>query len=491
MVMPWSWLPRCAVALGLTLSLAGAAGAQTSLSASPTQVAAPISAPSLPSASALQAPSPLLGSVPSAAPTSGPLSLTIREALDRGLRYNLGLTYSTEATRLARAQRLRALSDLLPNVSFRGGETLQRVNLTIFGIPLPPGTPPVVGPFSVFDARAMGTDNLLDLHLLNTLRASDEQVKAAELDYRNTRDLVVLAVGGAYLQVLTDKARVQAAQAEVKTGQALYQKAKDMQVAGVTPGIDVLRSQVEYQIEQQRLVSAQNGLDKDKLGLARIIGLSPSQQFTLSDTVPYAPAPPLTLDDAIARALRDRPDYNSAQRLLAAAQLAKKAAQQERLPSVQFSGDFGALGRTPATAANTYTATAALKIPIFQGGRVRGDVQEADALLGRRQAEVQDLRARIETEVRTAFLDLASTNQQVQVAKSSMDLAQQTLQQAQDRFAAGVTTNLEVIQAQEAIAATNENYIATLFAFNFAKLSLARALGVAEDATKRYLGGTP
>jgi hypothetical protein len=171
------------------------------------------------------------------------------------------------------------------------------------------------------------------------------------------------------------------------------------------------------------------------------------------------------------------PAINGAQRLLTAAELAKKAAQQQRLPSVQVNGDVGALGRTPATAANTYTATAALKIPIFQGGKVRSDVEEADAILRRRQAEVQDLRARIETDVRTAFLDLSATDQQVQVAKSSMELAQQTLQQAQDRFSAGVTTNLEVIQAQEAIAATNENFIATLFAFNFAKLACSRSGG--------------
>ena len=485
--LPSSHSSRTLFALALLWT--SCAAAQT-LGVSPTQINPPISAPALPSASVLQAPSPLLGSVPSA-PTSGALSLTIRDAIDRGLRYNLGLTFSTEATETARAARLKALSDLMPNFSFRGGETLQRVNLSVFGIPLPPGTPPVVGPFSIFDARALATGNVLDLHLLNTLRARSEQVKAAEFDYRNTRDLVVLAVGGAYLQVLTDAARLEASQARVKTAEALYRQTQDMQKAGVTPGIDVLRAQVEYQIEEQRLVSAQNDLDKHKLGLARIIGLPPSQQLTLADTVPYAPAPPLTLNDAIARALTNRPDYNGAQRLLNAATLAKKAAQQERLPSIQINGDFGALGRTPASSANTYTATAALKIPIFQGGKVRSDVEDADALLRRRQAEVADLHARIETEVRTAFLDLSSTDQQVQVAKSSMELAQQTLQQAQDRFAAGVTTNLEVIQAQEAIASTNENFIATLFAFNFAKLSLARALGVAEDATKRYLGGNP
>ncbi|HKB55475.1 MAG TPA: TolC family protein, partial [Ramlibacter sp.] len=414
-----------------------------------------------------------------------------RDALDRGLRYNLGLTISGQGADLARAARFKALADLMPNVFFRGGETLERVNLSVFGIPLPAGTPNVVGPFSLFDARAVASGNLLDLNLLHKLRASDEQVKAAQLDYRNMRDVVVLAVGGAYLQVLTDTARVEAAQAQVKTGQRLYQQATDMKSAGVAPGIDVLRAQVEYQIQQQRVVGAQNDLDKHKLALGRIIGLSPSQQFTLSDTVPYAPAPPLTLDDAIARALRDRSDYQRAQRLLAAAQLDKKAAQEERLPTVQLSGDYGVLGKTPGSAERTYTGTVSLHVPIFQGGKVRGDVLQADTILRQRQSELEDLKARIEVEVRTAFLDLSSSAQQVEVARSSMDLAQQTLVQAQDRFAAGVTTNLEVVQAQESIAATNENYIATLFAFNYAKLSLARALGVAEDATKKYLGGNP
>lgn len=485
-------LPSRIATLAATIVFATALSAQTGIpSGSSSPAALPMPTPSLPTPAALQAPNPLLGSSISGPATPGALSLTIRDALDRGLKYNLGLTVSGEAMDQARAVRIRALADLLPNVFFRGGETLERVNLTVFGIPLPPGTPPVVGPFSVFDARAVGSATVFDLHALDRLRSSNQQIEAAKLDYRNMRDVVVLAVGGAYLQALTDLSRVQAVQAQLKTAQTLYLQALDMKNAGVVPGIDVLRSQVEYQVQQQRLVAAQNDLDKHKLALARIIGLPPAQQLTLADTVPYAPVAPLSLEDAITRALHDRADYQRAQRLLSAAELSKKAAQEERLPTVEVNGDFGALGKTPASAANTYTATAAVKVPIFQGRRTAADVLEADALLRRRHAELQDVQARVETDVRTAFLDLSSSAQQVQVAKNSVDLAQETLKQAQDRFAAGVTTNLEVVQAQEAIAATNENYIATLFAFNFAKLSLARALGVAEDATKKYLGGNP
>jgi outer membrane protein TolC len=349
----------------------------------------------------------------------------------------------------------------------------------------------VIGPFSVFDARVAAKGPLLDLHALNLLRARTQDVKAAQLDYQNTRDLIVLVVGGTYMEALAGEARIASAEAQVNTSQTLYQQAVDMRNAGVVARIDVLRAQVELQVQQQRLLATRNDFAKQKLALARLIGLPTGQEFSLAQQIPFALAPPLALDQALDRAYHDRPDYQGAKVLVESAQLEKKAASAEALPSIEVNADYGVLGQRPTQAHGTFTTAAALRIPIFQGGKVRGDVLEAQALLNRRQAELDDLRGRIEFEVRSAFLDLQSAADQVQVAKSSVDLAHQTLTQAQDRFRAGVTNNIEVVQAQEAIATTDENFIASTFSYNIAKLSLVRALGIAEHAVKGFLGGKP
>jgi outer membrane protein TolC len=132
---------------------------------------------------------------------------------------------------------------------------------------------------------------------------------------------------------------------------------------------------------------------------------------------------------------------------------------------------------------------ATLTVPIFQGGRVHGKVLEADALLRQRKSELEDLRARIEYEVRMSFLDLKASGEQVQVAQSAADLAREQMKQAQDRFAAGVVNSIEVVQAQEAVATAEENYISSLYTYNLAKASLVRALGLAEEGFKQLLGG--
>ncbi len=440
----------------------------------------------------LGAPNPFLGAVPAGQPTPGVLSLTLRDALDRGLKYNLGLVLSQEATQTARGARLRSLSELLPNLSFRTAEQAQQTNLAALGLPaglLPPGVSPIVGPFSVFDARFAASAPLVDLQRLHTLRSNTENVRAAQYSSRDARDLVVLVVGGNYMQAQANASLIDAVQAQVNTAQRLYQQAQDQKNAGVAAGIDVLRAQNELQVQQQRLLIARNEFEKQKLALARTIGLPLSQQFTLADTIPYSPTPPLTLEQAMETAFKNRADYLSAQALVRAAELARKAAGAERYPSLSAAGDYGTLGRTPGNSHGTFTAVAALKIPIFQGGKVRGDELQADAALAQRQAQLADQRSRIEFEIRSAFLDVKAAADQVEVAKSSVDVAQQALAQAQDRFAAGVTSNIEVVQAQEALAAANENYIAALFAHNLAKLSLARALGVAEEASKQFLGG--
>jgi outer membrane protein TolC len=434
--------------------------------------------------------SPFLGSVPTGKPTGTVISLSLGDALDRGLKYNLGLIESDLGTRTARAERLKTLSELLPNVIASVSQTAEQVNLRALGLKLPlPGFPVVVGPFGVEDARAYWSQKLFDWNAVEKLRASQKSLRASDYSYKNSRDLVILVVANAYLQVLSDRATVESQQAQLETSRALYQRALDQTKAGVAARIDELRANVELQTQQQRLIAAQDQQAKDFLSLARAIGLPPGQDFTLTDSAPYAPLQGVTLEKALQDAYANRSDYLSAQLEVQAAELSRKAAAAENYPSVSSQVDYGDIGPNFANSHGTFSAAASVNIPIFQGTRVRGDVLEADAKLQQRRAEVEDLRGRIDQDVRSAFLDLTSATDLVNVAQSNKGLARETLSEAQDRFGAGVTDNIEVVQAQESVSAADQAYISSLYAFNIAKVQLARAMGIAEQAVKTYLGG--
>jgi len=275
----------------------------------------------------------------------------------------------------------------------------------------------------------------------------------------------------------------------VKTAQSLRDKAVDLHKAGLSAGIDELRAKVELQTRQQQLIAAENDLAKHKLNLARAIGLPIGQGFALIEQVAFRPLESVQLGEVLQRAYRSRSDYQSALAQVRAAEFARKAAVAERLPTLAVSADYGDIGPNPANSHGTFTVAGVLRVPIFQGGRVRGDVLQADAALQQRKQELENLRAQIDYSVRTALLDLKTAADQVAVAQSSVELAGQTLTQARDRFGAGVTDNIEVVQAQESVASANDAYIASLYAHNLAKVSLARAMGIAEQGVKEYLGG--
>ncbi len=432
---------------------------------------------------------PFLGSVPQGKATGEELPLTLSDAIARGLKNNLGSVLERQGVRAAHGAQLTVLSKLLPNLTAGATESSQQINLAGFGFPGLPGIQQIIGPFGLSDARAYLSQPILDLRAIRDNQAARQEVKASNYSNRDARDTVVLVVTGLYLQAVAGASRVEAANAEVATAEAVYQQAQDFKRAGVVPAIDVLRAQVELRSQQQRLIFSRNELEKQKLRLARAIGLADGQPFRLTDTVPFAAAPPLTVDAAIARAYSSRMDYQSAAARLRVAELRRQAAEAGRLPSLAFDGNYGTIGPSLANSHGTFAAAVSLNIPVFQGGRVRGEVLQADAALEQQRARLEDLRGGIAFEVRTAFLDMTAAGDQVGVAGSAVDLAHQQLTQAQDRFAAGVTSNLEVVQAQEAVATANENYISSLYAHNAAKASLARAIGGAEQLIPAFLQG--
>jgi outer membrane protein TolC len=431
------------------------------------------------------------GGIPSGQAVPGVMPLTLQDAIDRGLRQNLGLILGQQGTLGAESARLRALSNLLPNVVAKVSDAGEQINLKALGFSGFPGIPVIVGPFNVFDTRISASQNLFNLSALRNYRAGNESLRASQLSYRNARELVVMAVAGLYLQAGAGAARIDAVKAQRATAEALFRQAADMRSAGVAAGIDVLRAQVEMQAQQQRVIYFENEFEKQKLALARAIGLPVGQEISLPDKLPYAPAPPVTFEQALDEAYRSRPDLHSAQALVAAAELTLRAAQAERLPSLGFDGNYCAIGPRPWDSHGTFTAAVSLFIPVFQGGRVRAAVLAADSALAQRRALLEDLRAGIHYELRTSFLDLKAAGQQLDVARSAVDLAGQELAQARDRFSAGVANSVEVVQAQQAVATANDNYISSLYAFNLAKVSLARAAGTLERSSKHFLGGTP
>jgi outer membrane protein TolC len=430
---------------------------------------------------------PFLGSIPKGTLTTTPMPLTARDAVQRALQNNLGLLLQEEAETTAHGARWRALSDLLPNVSGALAARRQIINLQAFGFQV---SPPLVGPFNIYDARLFLSQPILDLAAINEARAASANEKAAKYNVRNARDLVVLVTVNLYLEAVAESARVEMVHAQLQTAEELLKQAQHLKASGMVASLDVVRAQVQVQTQRQRSIAAENDFEKAKLQLAHAIGIPVGQAITLTDTMPYAALPPPAIEDSVSRALETRADYLAAKSRLEAAQAANRAANWALLPSFRVDADYGSIGQTPSSGLTTYDLAATLKIPLFDGGRTKARRIEAASALRQREAELDNFRSQVEFDVRSALLDLRAADQQVQAAQTSVQLANEELGQARDRFAAGVASNLEVTQAQESVATASDVYIAALYSHNLAKALLAQAIGIAESAVMTYLGGS-
>jgi len=470
---------RCASFLAGTLLSGALAFAQSQAASSPGQ---PIPG--------TQGVSPFAGSTPTAA-VPGVLPLSLQNAIERGLKQNLGALLSNSDIKAARGQRWQELSALLPQATMDPYISDSKVNLAEFGFTSLPGVnvPAAVGSFSYFDARLNVSQSLFDWKLINNARASKQSLKAAEYSYKDARDLVVLAVGYTYLQGIADEARIATAQAQVNTAKALYDQAEDQVKAGTSPSIDALRAKVELQTRQQQLIQAKNNFAIQKLTIGRVIGLAPGQEFELTDKSPYKAFEGMGVEDAVKRAQASRADYQAALADMHAAEFGRRAAVAGYFPSLSFNADYGTAGSHPSTSTSVFDVRGTLSIPIFQGNSVHAAILQADARLEESRERLDNLRAQIDADARTALLNIQSAAEQVEVARSNIDLAEETLRQSEDRFRAGVTDTVEVVQSQEAVASAHEQYISSLYNYNFAKISLARALGMAEEGVKDFFKG--
>jgi outer membrane protein TolC len=431
---------------------------------------------------------PYQGSVATQKATPGVLPLSLETAIGMGIQNNLGAILQSTNVQSVGGQKLQQLQALLPDVSGTAQDSVSQVNLQAEGLRIP-GFPAVLGPFGYTDFRIKLKQALLNVSSLESYLAARHNFAASKLSAKDSEDLVVLTVGNAYLLCLADAARVAAVQAQVNTSHVSLDQAIQNHTNGVSPRLDELRARVDYQTQQQSLISTQDEYQKDRIALARAIGLPLAQNFDLTDKTPYAEFDTPTVDVAMTEALQNRNDLKAANEQVKADERSVSAAHAERLPKITANVDYGEIGVNPASSYATLNATGEASGPIFEEGKLRGDARVAGAQLAQARAQLNDLEGQIRADVKDAILDIEAAQKLVAVSRSNVDLANETLQEAQERFQAGVSDNLAVSQAQASVAQANDQYVSSLYQFNVAKLSLARAVGVARAQYKSYLGG--
>jgi outer membrane protein TolC len=442
------------------------------------------------------------GSVQAVAVTPGVRSLSLDDAIRLGIENNLALTLAHQNQKSAEAQKLQLANALMPNLSVHGETGLHQLNLraagfspgvlgqfaTAFGLP-----PSAVAsfPFIVKVDTTIGQVNLSQALFTwagwDVWKAAKANERAAYYGAQSSRGLVVLNVGTAYLQALAASSQVDYAEALLKTDETLLFQAQEEHKAGTAANLDELRARVQYQTQQLTLIQAQNAFTKAKIALNREIGLAPEQQIQLTDATPYADLAAVSIEEAKREAYASRQDYQQIKQQLVAAELERRATKHERFPSLTFNGNYGVTGVSGEIYHGTFTATGTLSVPIFDEAKFRGDHDVAVAQLDELNSEYNDLKHKIDQQLRDSMLDLESAAELVRVSRSNVDLATKTLEQSTDRFQAGVDDNLPVVQAQSTLAQAQNQYVRSVYQFNQAKLGLARNLGIVDTQYKNYI----
>ncbi len=417
--------------------------------------------------------------LPGNAPT-GVLQLTLTQAVNLALSQNPTAQIAVLTAAESVQDRNVARSTLLPQASLNVTDTVERLNLQAFLGSRIPGFPEHAGPFQVFSAGPGFSAPVFDLTLFRRYQAARETANASRADSLSTREQVILLVVSQYIGTLRAVANVQASESRVSLAQALYDQAADLQKEGVGTGIDTLRANVELQNEKQRLLEAEDDRDTSLFGLSRLLNLDPRQQIALGDSLSFFDTPQPDVEASIESALNDRQEWKALQEQLKAAGFQKQASQESRLPTLNFNGNWAYLGGSSTTGIPTYNYEAEVSVPLFTGGRIRAEVVKQDLEIKRLEQQEEDLRNQIALDVKTALINLDSARNQVQVANLGVQLSKEEVDQARDRFKAGVANNIEVIQAQDSLARANDNQIAALYRFNQARADFARSTGQME-----------
>jgi len=424
---------------------------------------------------------PKAQTLPAARP-SEVLRLTLDQAVALAIKQNPTAQISILTAAESEQDKNIARADLLPQVNARISDEAQKINVRaqFGGVPAFPGFPKTLGPFQLFSAGPSVSAPVFDLTLWQRYQAARNTASASKANSLATREQVILLVVSQYIGTLRAVANVEASQSRVELAQALYDQAADLQKEGVGTGIDTLRANVELQNEKQRLLEAENERETSLYGLSRLLNLDPRQKIELADSLSFFETPQPDVEASIEEALENRQEWKALASQIRAAADQKKAAQALRLPSVRFDGEFTYVGNSGNTTLPTYTYQGSVNLPLFTGGRIHAEVVSAELEIRRLQEQRAELRNQIALDVKTALLNLESARNEVQVANLGVQLSKEEVDQARDRFKAGVANNIEVIQAQDSLSRANDNQIAALYRFNQARADLARSIGEME-----------
>jgi outer membrane protein TolC len=416
---------------------------------------------------------------------TSPLKLTLRDAVQLALKQNPQVILANLNVSQSEQDRNLAKSALLPEVHGSAQETVNRVNLeTAIGFRFP-NFPQHVGPYAYEQYGVNFHAPVFDLTLWHRYKASAFGINASQAAELSVREESTLLVVSQYLGSERAAADVQAAQSRVDLAQALYNQAADLQKNGVGTGIDTLRANVELQNEKQRLIFARTQLETSLYGLARLLNIDPRRRVELADQVSFFDTPAVDLNQTLDRAWDVRPEMRQIKSQEQRAALEYRAAGDERYPHLFIGGFWSQQGLNSSNLIPVYSYQATVEVPVFTGGRIEAERTRAELAIRQLKQQEQDIRNRIALEVKDSIAQLASARNEVDVANLGLQLARQEVDQARDRFQAGVANNVEVIQAQDSLARANDNQITALYRYNQSRADLAHSVGQMETLYAR------
>jgi len=477
-----SGLRRAVPAILVALALAGASGALHSQRPNPTSAS-----------------NPFFGSVTARPVSDEPLKLSLDDAIALGLKNNLGLKEAENSEKSLQGQKNQVLQYFLPSITLTGDLGVHQQNLVAMGF-----GPAAVKEFSklvtipanfsfitrddLTEGKIQFGQMLFSGPLISAFKAVGASERAAHFSKMSARGEVVQQVATAYLHTIAASSEVDNARAQEATGQVLVRHAHEAHVAGVVANLDELRARVQLQAEQQALIAAQNVVEKDLILLKREIGIDPGQKIVLTDPAPYSDLASQTPEEVRAVAYKNRQDYLTLQNQIIAVKAVHAAYRSQRLPSLSFGGYYGVSQVSGAGSHGNFAAQGNLSFPLFREAKLRGDTEVAQAQLDAVNAQLADLRGKIDQQVRSALLDVGATAKLIEVARSNVDLATRALADETDRVNAGVDDNLPLVTAQATLASAESNLVESLYRYNLSKLALARAAGIIESQYRAYLG---
>lgn len=431
-----------------------------------------------------------------ARPADTPLRLTLDDAVHYALEHNASQQIQNQNVRAVGGLKLSALNALIPSLSVSAQTSTQEVNLAAMGFNpatiqplLPPGVKlNTIVKYDTTSAQINLSQQLFNLPAFEVYKASKSEADVVQFNSLLNRGNIVQQVATQYLRTLADLESIHNAEAQLRSDAELTRQSKESHDAGVGTNLDYLRSLTEMKNREQELTQAQGTFQRDKITLARLLGLPADQSFDLADSIPDAGLEDLSIGDAMKVAEGRRKDLLSLEAQLRVASLQRRAISYERLPTARVGGFYGVLGETRGLYHGVFTVQGGIDFPIFEESRIRGDKAVADAQLRALQNRIDGLRIDIEQQIRSARLDVDSYRELTRVARSNVDLASQALQQTNDRYHAGVDDDLPVVQAQATLADAQARLVASLFQYNQSKLALAKATGVIETRYQAYLG---